>query len=156
MIDIQSVTGLLYQEADYLDKGDLDAWIELYTQDATYWMPVSEAQTDPHTHISLFFDDRVMMEIRRRNFGHKLAASMEYPIRCSHIIGNVCIEKESPSELTVRSNFQAVVFYKDQQTIYAGRYLHELTKIGERLKIKHKRVDLINADAEHGSLVIYL
>ena len=96
-----------------------------------------------------------MMEIRRRNFGHQLAASMEYPLRCSHIIGNVRIEEETETTLKIRSNFQATIYYKDQQQ-YAGRYLHELVKAGEGYKIQHKRVDLINADAEHGSLIIYL
>lgn len=156
MTDIQTIISFLYQEADCLDRADLDSWFELYTDDAIYWMPVSAQQTDPHSHISLFYDDRVMMEIRRRNFGHDLAASMEYPVRCSHIIGNVRVDNETDKELTVRSNFQALVYYKEQQTLYAGTYKHELAKIDDLLKIKHKRVDLINADAEHGSLVIYL
>ena len=156
MSDIQTVTELLYREADCLDSADLDAWFELYTEDASYWMPVSSDQTDPHDHISLFYDDRVMMEIRRRNFGHELAASMEYPVRCSHLIGNIRIDEEWESGLRVLSNFHAAVFYKEQQTFYAGRYTHELAQTGEQLKIRHKRVDLINADAEHSSLVIYL
>ena len=156
MTSIETVTEFLYQEATYLDQADLDAWFELYTEDAYYWMPVSPDQTDPNNHISLFYDDRVMMEIRRRNFGHELAASMEYAVRCSHIIGNVRIENETASDLTVLANFQAVVYYKEQQTLYAGRYTHELVKANGNLKIRRKRVDLLNADAEHGSLVIYL
>lgn len=156
MTELASVTTFLYQEADCLDRADLDAWFELYTDDATYWMPVSPDQPDPHNHISLFYDDRLMMEIRRRNFGHPLAASMEYTIRCSHIISNITIEKDAETDLSVRSNFQAVVYYKQRQQLYAGRYLHELKKLQNGFKIKHKRVDLVNADAEHGSLVIYL
>ena len=156
MTDIQTVKSFLYEEADFLDKADLDGWFGLYTNDATYWMPVSAEQTDPHSHISLFYDDNLMMEIRRRNFGHQLAASMEYPIRCSHIIDNVRIEEQTGPQLTVRSNFQAVVYYKEQQQFYAGKYLHELLVVDDGYKIQHKRVDLINADAEHGSLVIYL
>ena len=154
--DLADVCAFLYSEADYLDKADLDGWFELYTEDATYWMPVSPDQTDPLSHISLFYDDRLMMEIRRRNFGHALAASMEYAVRCSHIIGNVRISEENDSSLKVVSNFQAAVYYKSNQTFYAGSYTHELVKGNNDLRIKHKRVDLINADAEHGSLVIYL
>lgn len=156
MTDIQQVKSFLYDEADFLDKADLNGWFGLYTEDATYWMPVSADQTDPHSHISLFYDDHLMMEIRRRNFGHQLAASMEYPVRCSHIIDNVRIEKQTKSSLKVSSNFQAVIYYKQSQHHYAGRYTHELLVDGSSYKIRHKRVDLINADAEHGSLVIYL
>lgn len=156
MTDILRVKSFLYDEANFLDNADLDGWFGLYTSNATYWMPVSPEQTDPHSHISLFYDDNLMMEIRRRNFGHQLAASMEYSVRCSHIIDNVRIEEETESLLKVRSNFQAIVYYKEQQQLYAGKYLHELVTDGDTYKIQHKRVDLINADAEHGSLVIYL
>ncbi|MEM7466379.1 MAG: aromatic-ring-hydroxylating dioxygenase subunit beta [Pseudomonadota bacterium] len=156
MTALSRVTDFLYREADCLDRGDLDAWIELYAEDGTFWMPVSAEQTDPNQHISLFYDDRTMMEIRRRNFGHALAASMEYPVRCSHMIGNVRIANQSENSFNVHSNFQAVVYYKEQQTLYAGSYTHELLEVNGEFKISHKRVDLINADAEHGSLIIYL
>ena len=156
MTDPRDIESFLYQEADFLDRADLDGWFELYTKDASYWMPVSPEQTDPHNHISLFYDDHLMMEIRRRNFGHQLAASMEYPLRCSHIIGNVRIEEDTQKTLKIRSNFQATVYYKEVQQQYAGRYLHDLVKEANGYKIRHKRVDLINADAEHGSLIIYL
>lgn len=156
MTDPRDIESFLYQEADFLDRADLDGWFELYTKDASYWMPVSPEQTDPHNHISLFYDDHLMMEIRRRNFGHQLAASMEYPLRCSHIIGNVRIEEDTQKTLKIRSNFQATVHYKEEQQQYAGRYLHDLVKEANGYKIRHKRVDLINADAEHGSLIIYL
>ncbi len=152
----EAVEQLLYDEADCLDRADLDAWLELYTDDASYWMPVDPAQTDPRRHISLFYDSRLLMEIRRNNFGHPFAASMEYPVRCSHIIGNIRIKEQAdPQSCTVTSNFQAVVYYKTQ-TVYAGRYTHELVAADDRWRIRHKRVDLINCDAEHGNLVIYL
>jgi 3-phenylpropionate/cinnamic acid dioxygenase small subunit len=71
----------LYKEASFLDRPDLDSWIDLYTEDGTYWMPAIPDQEDPHMHISLFYDDRVLMEVRRRNFVHPAAASKEYTVR---------------------------------------------------------------------------
>ena len=87
--DTQSVEQFLYREAALLDRPDLDQWIELYTTDGTYWMPSIEDQVDPLNHISFIYDDRVMMEIRRRNFVHPRAASKDHKVRCNHIIGNV-------------------------------------------------------------------
>ena len=155
--DLALIERLLYDEADCLDRADLDAWFELYTEDSDYWMPVSPDQTDPHSHISLFYDDHLMMEIRRRNFGHDFAASMEYPIRCSHIISNIRITNSDDTAVhcQVTSNFQTVVYYKDQN-IYAGKYTHDIVRRDERYLIQHKRVDLINCDAELGNVVIYL
>ncbi|MBT8447679.1 MAG: aromatic-ring-hydroxylating dioxygenase subunit beta [Gammaproteobacteria bacterium] len=153
--DMLAIEQLLYDEADCLDRADLDAWFNMYTDDGTYWMPVEPDQADPLSHISLFYDDRLMMEIRRRNFGHPFAAAMEYPVRCSHIIGNIRVLESDAGSCRVRSNFHAVVYYQ-KQVLFAGTYLHELVPGPDGLRIRHKRVDIINADAEHGNLVIYL
>ena len=53
MNDLSRIEQFLYDEADLLDRPDLDAWIDLYTEDGTYWMPVDEDQSDPINHISL-------------------------------------------------------------------------------------------------------
>jgi benzoate/toluate 1,2-dioxygenase beta subunit len=155
---LAAVEALLYREADCLDAGNLDDWIELYTADATYWMPVRPEQTDPRKEISLFYDDRLLMDIRRRNFGHELAPSMAHEIRSSHLIGNVRLEKAGGASGVQRvfSSFHVAVYYRREQTLYAGRYTHELVATESGLRIRHKRVDLINCDAPLRSILIYL
>ena len=152
----QDIEALLYEEADCLDDADLDRWIELYTEDGTYWMPAVPDQEDPLNHISLFYDDRVLMEVRRRNLKHPRAPSKDYPIRCSHIISNVRVVQEEETGCTVRSNFQCVVYYNNKQTLYAGRYTHELVRQDGALRIRSKRVDLINCDAVLNTIIIYI
>ena len=101
-----------------LDRPDLESWLELYTDDGTYWMPAIPDQEDPENHISLFYDDRVLMEVRKRNFVHPAAASKDYTIRASHIISNVQVTEidEKSGDCTVTSNFQCFLFYRDRQT----------------------------------------
>jgi len=156
---LAEVEALLYREADCLDAADLDAWFALYADDATYWMPVTPESTDPRTEISIFYDDRLMMELRRRNFGDEWAASMEYPVRCSHLIGNIRFADSGapPDAWRVLSNFHVVVYYRGRSTLYAGRYTHDLVQTADGLRIRHKRVDLVNADSEElASIIIYL
>jgi 3-phenylpropionate/cinnamic acid dioxygenase small subunit len=156
--DIREIEEFLYREADFLDRGDLDGWIELYTEDASYWMPASPEQTDPFTHISLFYDDRLLMEIRRINFGHEYAASMAHPVRSTHIIGNVRLQSfdAATGEARVTSNFHVAMYYRGEQTLYAGRYTHDLVRQGNDWKIRHKRVDILTCDAPLKSIIIYL
>jgi 3-phenylpropionate/cinnamic acid dioxygenase small subunit len=158
LVRLRRIEEFLYEEASYLDRPNLDKWIELYTEDGTYWMPAIEDQEDALNHISLFYDDRVLMEIRRRNFVHPRAASKDYVVRCSHIISNVRVaeEKNAPGEIAVTSNFQCVVYYHNKQTTYAGTYRHELVEDDGTLKIRHKRVNLINCDSVLGSIIIYI
>ena len=148
----------LYKEASFLDRPDLDRWIELYTDDGTYWMPAVPDQEDAEMHISLFYDDRVMMEVRRRNFVHPAAASKDYDVRCSHIISNIQVAEldEKTGDCTVTSNFHCYVYYKDRQTPFAGTYTHQLVREGDDYKIRSKRVDLINCDAALNTIIIYI
>lgn len=149
---------LLYTEASFLDRPDLDRWIELYTEDGTYWMPAIPDQADPLNHISIFYDDRVLMEVRRRNFVHPAAASKEYPVRASHIISNIRVQQldEKTGDCTVTSNFHCFMYYRDKQTPYAGTYTHELVRRDDTYRIRSKRVDLINCDAVLNTIIIYI
>jgi benzoate/toluate 1,2-dioxygenase beta subunit len=157
MDELRRIEQFLYDEAELLDNPDLDRWIELYTEDGTYWMPVVENQQDPLNHVSIFYDDRVMMEVRRRNFVHPRAASKDHKVRSSHIIGNVRIQgSNDQGDTVVTSNFQALVYYRKEQRIFGGKYEHHLVPDGEGYRIRHKKVSLINCDAPHKSLIIYL
>ncbi|MDZ4731883.1 MAG: aromatic-ring-hydroxylating dioxygenase subunit beta [Xanthomonadales bacterium] len=155
---LHAIEDFLYQEASFLDRPDLDAWLELYTEDGVYWMPAIVDQKDALNHISLMYDDRVMMEIRKRNFVHPRAASKDYTVRASHIISNVRIRKmnEPTGDCTVTSNFQCISYYLDKQTLFAGTYIHELVKQTVGYRIRHKRVNLINCDGVLGTIIIYL
>jgi benzoate/toluate 1,2-dioxygenase beta subunit len=148
----------LYREASLLDRPDLDSWLELYTDDGTYWMPAVPDQEDPEMHISLFYDDRVMMEVRKRNFVHPAAASKEYDVRCSHIISNIQVAEmnDKTGDCTVTSNFHCYIYYHDRQTPFAGTYTHQLVRDGGDYKIKSKRVDIINCDAALNTIIIYI
>lgn len=156
-IDLQAIEQFLYLETSYLDNPDLDTWFSLFTEDGTYWMPASENQPDPLNHISHFYDDRVMMEVRRRNFVHPRAASKDHKVRCSHIIGNVQhTGQNDKGDLIITSNFQAMMFYRNEQRMYGGRYTHHLLTAGDSFKIRHKKVELINCEAPQKSIIIYI
>jgi 3-phenylpropionate/cinnamic acid dioxygenase small subunit len=156
--DMTEIATFLYDEADCLDAADLTAWMDLYTEDGVYWMPASPTQTSPDDHISLFYDDRLLMSIRRFNFGDALAASMEYDVRSSHIIGNTRLKSWDAETGTtvVTSNFHVAILYRGAQELYAGRYTHTLVRCGETWKIRHKKVDLLTCDQPMKSLVIYI
>lgn len=155
--DIRDIERFLYDEADLLDRADLDGWFALFTEDGSYWMPAAPDQDNPFDHISLMYDDRTLMEVRRRNFGHPSAPSMDVIPRTSHLISNVRLvgDDAESGDLVVTSNFHVHLHWKDDRA-YAGRYTHHLVPAGESFLIRRKRVDLIDCDAARSSLVIYL
>ncbi|WP_165776897.1 aromatic-ring-hydroxylating dioxygenase subunit beta [Paremcibacter congregatus] len=155
--DVSELTSFLYHEADLLDQTNLREWIDLYSEEGTYWMPVTVDQADPLNHISIFYDDKAMMKIRMHNLGHARAPSKENPVRSSHIIGNVRLVDfdKKTGNCVVKSNFQAVV-YQTSQTLFAGSCTHDLVWAGDKYLIRQKRVDLINCDASHSTIINYI
>ncbi len=156
-VDLAEIEEFLQTEADLLDQGDLASWMELYTEDGTYWMPVRAGQESPLEEISIMYENRTLMAIRCNNFGHRLSPSMEYPVRSSRILSRIRVIEldEASGDCTVSSKFQAVVHYREQ-SLFAGTYTHTLKRTANSYRIKQKRVDLINCDADHRSLLIYL
>ncbi|MEQ9450403.1 MAG: aromatic-ring-hydroxylating dioxygenase subunit beta [Pseudomonadales bacterium] len=153
----ETIRKFLYLEAELLDRADLEKWIDLYTDDGTYWMPAAEGQSDPMNHISHIYDDRTMMEIRRRYLANPRTSSAEVPVRTSHIIGNFRnLEKTKKNHVEIRSNFQVSMWYRNSLRFYAGEYVHQLKEADGGLLIKHKRVNLINPEAAQRSITIYI
>lgn len=157
MNSLHAIAEFLYTEADLLDRADLDGWVALFTAEGTYWLPAAVDQPDPINHVSHIYDDRVMMEIRRRNFVHPRASSKDWTVRCSHLIGNVRFGATSEDEgITVTSNQHIVVWYRDEQRVYACRVTHVLEQAGSDFLIRSKKVDLLNPEAPQKSMIIYL
>jgi benzoate/toluate 1,2-dioxygenase subunit beta len=155
--DMLEIQNLLNLEARYLNRADFDSWMSLYTEDGVYWMPLDAGQTDPEAHDSIFYENRTLMEVRKRNFEHQLSPSMQYPIRSSRIISDVHLQKYDPdsNSCIINSSFQAVMVYKEQ-TVYAGSFQHHLVSGDTGYRIKMKRVDLLNADMPLSPIMIYL
>ena len=154
---MEALRNLIHLEARYLNNADLDNWMSLYSEDGVYWMPLDSSQTDPEEHDSIFYEDRVLMEIRKRNFGHKLSPSMQYPIRSSRVISDIHLESyDNEKEIYIlKSSFHAVLLYKEQ-TVFAGSYQHHIEQKDADYFIKLKRVELLNADMPLPSIMIYI
>ena len=51
------IIDFIYAEARMLDEGRYDEWLELWLDDAHYWMPLEYKQDDPHLTTSLLYED---------------------------------------------------------------------------------------------------
>ena len=154
--ELDDIREFLEHESDLLDRGDFAGWVDLCTADATYWMPVSADQTDPLGEISILYENRTLMDIRKYNYAHPLSPAFESPVRCSHIVGGVRLLPGEGPGIHVRAKFHCALWYRDEQRLFAGVSHYVLHRIDSTLRIHHKRVDLVNAEAWHKSIPIYL
>jgi ethylbenzene dioxygenase beta subunit len=156
MADDRAVEKLLHTEARLLDEARYAEWLALYAEDCEYWVPASPDQQSPRDHVSLFHEDRMLMETRVRRLRHAQAHSLVPPVRTSRLVGGIDVEPSGGAELVATSSFHLVEYRDAEQRVFAGRYRHRIRRVGEGLKIVAKRVDLINCDAAHEVLQVFL
>jgi benzoate/toluate 1,2-dioxygenase beta subunit len=144
----------LYHEARLLDTGQLEAWLELFTDDATYWLPLEREQKDPVETSSIIHDDRTLLELRVKQARHPRAHARLPLARTVHQVGNVMVLSEKDSELQVASTLQLVEWRQEKQRVWGALVEHRLRRAGESFKIAHKRVDLVNSEGELDGIAI--
>ena len=149
-----NVEQFLYHEARLLDTQQLEAWLELFADDATYWIPLERNQKDPAETSSLIHDDRTLLELRVKQARHPRAHARQPLARTVHQVGNIKVLSESDSEIRVASTLQLVEFRSEKQRLYGALVEHRLRRAESGLKIAHKRVDLVNSEGELDGLAI--
>lgn len=148
-----NVEQFLYHEARLLDTGQLEAWLELFTDDATYWVPLEENQKSPLETSSIIHDDRTLLELRVKQARHPRAHARQPLARTVHQVGNILVE-EGKDETKVHSTLQVVEFRNEKQRIYGALVEHRLRKVNGGYKIAHKRVELVNSAGELDGIAI--
>ena len=149
-----NVEQFLFHEARLLDTGQLESWLDLFTDDATYWVPLEPGQKDGIETSSIIHDDRTLLELRVKQARHPRAHARQPVARTIHQIGNIRIENEGQNELTVQSTLILVEFRSEKQRVWGAQVEHRLRRAGSDWKIAHKRVDLVNSEAELDGIAI--
>ena len=92
-IDRAPFEQFLIHEARLLDERRFRDWMELFTEDGTYWVPAVPDQESPFDQASLFYDDRELMRTRVERLEHPRIHVQTPPSRTAHLIGNTLIEQ---------------------------------------------------------------
>jgi len=155
----QEITQFLHHEARLLDEHRWDEWQRLFTPDGLYWVPLVHGQADHLNHASLFCEDALLRSMRARRLEQARAYSQQPPTRTVHVVGNIGIEAREEGEnggCTVRSTFVLLEWRKTEQRMFGGSVLHTLHRHEGELRIHLKRVELVNCDAAHEALQVFV
>ena len=148
----------VYREARLLDEKRFDAWYELFTDDARYWMPLTRGQPDGRTHTSLFFEDKLLLKMRIERLRHPNAFSQQQPSFCQHVLQQPALEESDPAatDFLMRTPFLYVETQLDTQILLAGIAYHHLMSIDGALRIRMKKIELVNCDAALPSIQLLI
>lgn len=146
MLQYYRVQKLLNAEARLLDEWCLQEWLELYTEDAHYYVPptdVSAEEADPALHLYYIADSKDRMTERVVRLEKKTCHS-EYPrSKVRHLVSNIHVDAENESgEIPVRANFVVYRSKNGATDMFMGEYIYSLVSAGDDLKIRRKTCSL--------------
>jgi benzoate/toluate 1,2-dioxygenase subunit beta len=101
-LDRGAAEDLLFREAALIDDRDLDGWLALFTDDATYWLPMGDE--DPVREPSLVYDDRTRMGERVFRLMDTPAYAQMPPSRTQHDVTNVRVLEAGTDRARVACN----------------------------------------------------
>jgi 3-phenylpropionate/cinnamic acid dioxygenase small subunit len=107
------VERFLYDEAALLDKRQFDQWLELFTDDVHYFMPLRRTRTARELEheftkpgeMAWFDDTKMVLAGRVAKLATGTAWAEDPPSRTRRLITNVRVVEDLVSELHVESNF---------------------------------------------------
>ncbi len=148
----QEISEFLYAEAELLDERCFDQWLELFTDDAQYWMPLRQNVQFGQQHrentsdvdgISWFDEGKATLKSRVDQIKTGQHWAEEPLSRVCHIVSNVQIVSSSSSEVAVKSR---MLVYRnrlqDETDLFVGKREDVLRKVNGQWKIARRKIIL--------------
>jgi 3-phenylpropionate/cinnamic acid dioxygenase small subunit len=146
------------REARLIDEKRFDEWLALFTDDGLYWVPATPGQPDGLRHNSLAHEDKLLLQLRIERLKSARAPSQRPASRCLHVLQEPDVEKldYERGEFVTRTPFLYTETRNDESQRYAATAWHTLAWLDGRLRIRMKRVDILNCDAALPSIQLFL
>ena len=104
------------------------------------------------------YEDKLLLSVRVERLKGLRTFSQRPKSRCHHVLQVPIVDArdDAAGEYQLYTPFHYVETRVDEQTLYAGWARHTLVLVDGRLRIKLKRVDLVNCDAAFGNIQLFM
>jgi 3-phenylpropionate/cinnamic acid dioxygenase small subunit len=153
----EEIEAFLYREAELLDERRFAEWLDLFTEDAHYFMPMR--RNVPHdepereftragTDVSWFDEGKDTLARRVQQILTGIHWAEEPPSRTCHLVANVQVVAAvppgpAPTEVTVKSRFLVYRNRVETETDFlVGKREDLLRRAGDGWKIARRRIVL--------------
>ena len=155
--DLATLTQFVYDEARLIDEKRFEEWYELFTDDGYYWMPLTRDQPDGIDYASLFYEDKLLLRVRIERLKNPHSFSQHQPSYCQHVLQVPQLESANHdgNGWVMRTPFLYVESQRDTQQVLAGVGWLHLVQLEGRLRIRLKKVELLNCDAALPSIQLF-
>ena len=140
--------GLIWREADLLDRREYHAWADLYAEDGIYVIPIDTATDDFDNSLNMVYDDARMraMRVTRMTEGYALAAvDAATTVRT---VSRFVPREVGDTEVTLTAGQVIVAYKRGRHDLWAGdvEYRVRLGAGAEQDRIVRKVIRLVDAD----------
>ena len=163
----QQIEEFLYREAELLDERRLREWLELFTEDIHYWMPVRHSPMERPAEVSeelskpgesyYFNDSKETLRIRVERVYAKTAWAEMPPSRTRRLISNVRVKQDNSGAIEAKSNF---IVYRTRmekdEDFFVGTRKDILRRVNGDFKIARRTIILDQAILRAKNISIFL
>lgn len=135
---------VLYHEARLLDDRHYRTWLDRFTDDCIYWIPL-DLEGDPRQQVSFFLDDRRRMGDRIGLLETGWMHAQNPHSRTCRVVSNVEAWPLENGDTLVRCTVVTWEYRRDQLTPFVSRNDYELAAMGDEWRIRKKIVGLVDS-----------
>jgi 3-phenylpropionate/cinnamic acid dioxygenase small subunit len=149
---VREVEEFLYAEAALLDERHFETWLDLFTDDVRYWMPMrrnvkfgeqEREDTRERQDMSWFDEGKDTLRQRVQQILTGVHWAEEPLSRVCHMVSNVQILQATAAEVLVQSRF--LVYrnrLQDETDFFVGKREDTLRKVATTWKIARRKIIL--------------
>jgi 3-phenylpropionate/cinnamic acid dioxygenase small subunit len=149
---VRQIEEFLYHEAELLDARRFEEWLDLFTDDVRYWMPMrrnvkfgeqDRENTREGKEISWFDEGKETLIQRVRQLATGIHWAEEPLSRVCHLVSNVELLEVSDAQVRVKSRF--LVYrnrLEDETDFFVGKREDTLRKVDGEWKVARRTIIL--------------
>jgi 3-phenylpropionate/cinnamic acid dioxygenase small subunit len=146
----------VYHEARLMDGNRYDEWFALWTPDALYWVPTTDDESAPEKAVAIVYEKLGKIEDRVLRLKGKYAHAQKPRSRLMRVVSNFELEPCAEGLIVGTSRFVLGEIRNDRQLTYFGRNRHVLVETDAGLRMREKRVFLLNSGATTGNMTFLI
>ena len=143
---LNEVTAFIWAEADMLDHSEYQEWLNLWSEQGKYIIPIDPTLTDYENNLIYAYDDHHMRKLRVQRLENGEAISTAPKANTVRSVSRVRVIQDQDNEIVLRCAQNLREFRKENLKHYTADVTYHLVRQTEGgLKISRKVINLVNS-----------
>ena len=145
-LSLQTASEFLWAEADMLDRRAYDDWLNIWTDDGLYIVPIERGAEDYADVLNYAYDDAKMRDMRVRRLKSSFSMSALTASSTVRTVSRFVVLGQTDDEIQLRAAQHLADYRRDNLRMLAADLDVTLRQTDEGIKIARKVVTLVNCE----------